>query len=200
MKPDATGFIRFERPRAPVVTEPLVTIQKRGIFSLNWSAYEALGKPLAAQLSFNPSEQIIRINRGAPKARASIPVRKEQHSAVYAITGSSFTREFAIDTQTARRYRATVRRGELYIDLKQPGIEALSWAARRKKTAVETALPALPLAASATASLVKTFQEGFEQLLAQIQPRAEELGLGDLLHSMEQIGMRLQAQIDSTVD
>ena len=57
---------RFTGSHAPANKTPSVTIQKRGILSLNREAYDLLKRPQAVHLYFSPDEQTLGIAPSAP--------------------------------------------------------------------------------------------------------------------------------------
>jgi hypothetical protein len=111
-------FERFTGSHAPLNKVPSVTIQKRGMLSLNRAAYDLLKRPQAVQLYFSANEQAIGITPSDPKAPDAIIIRKQKSSASYIIAGMAFTKWYGIDSSSARRYEATAEGEELYVDLK----------------------------------------------------------------------------------
>ncbi len=71
---DLSGFEEFDRKGVPVGTAPMVTIQKRGSFSLNRAAYDALGKPEQLVLLFNPERQVIALRPVGKENPRAYPV------------------------------------------------------------------------------------------------------------------------------
>jgi hypothetical protein len=118
------NFIRWDKRVAPSRTEPFVTVQKRGLFSMNKAALELLGNPEALELLFDPDEQIIGF-RGVDKGkRYAVPVRKQARSNSYLVGGQAFTKHFGIDTNVSRRFEAEMVEDVLAVDLQGGGVEA----------------------------------------------------------------------------
>jgi len=122
---DLDGFDVFDRSSAPSPSVPTLTIQRRGMLSLNRGSYEALGKPAAVELLFNRERRAIGIRPADPATPRAYAVRSQGaaggSSNTYLVPGRSFTTHYGIDTTVARRY-GVERRGEmLLVDLEQEG-------------------------------------------------------------------------------
>jgi len=122
---DLAGFDVFDRSSAPSPSIPTLTIQRRGMLSLNRGSYEALGKPAAVELLFNRERRAIAIRPADPSTPRAYAVRAQGAagggSNTYLIPGAAFTAHYGIDTAVARRY-GVERRGEmLFVDLEQEG-------------------------------------------------------------------------------
>lgn len=102
-----------------VPTEPLVTIQRRGLISLNSAAYRALGSPVAVELLYNAERSTIALRAVDPHASHSHIVRSTSRSGAgpYVISATAFTRFYDIDTSTASRWVARMQDGLLCLDL-----------------------------------------------------------------------------------
>ncbi|HEX3359599.1 MAG TPA: hypothetical protein VHS74_01290 [Solirubrobacterales bacterium] len=117
-------FETFKRQRAIQTTEPAVTIQKRGTFSLNSPAFEALGNPEYLELLYDRQERLI----GLRKADSSVPhaylVRPlGKGGTTQMVSGTAFLAYYGIEFDTARRWIAQLQDDVLVIDLKEPGVE-----------------------------------------------------------------------------
>ena len=121
-------FETFNRRSAIATKEPMVTIQKGGIISLNAAAFEALGgqvgvvDEMPVHLLFDSTEQIIGIRKAEVGPNTYI-VRKQPNSRSYLVTGKAFTRHYGIDTRQARRYKAQIFGNVLGVDLKSDHVE-----------------------------------------------------------------------------
>lgn len=117
-------FEVFKRQRAPVSTEPAVTIQKRGTLSLNAAAYESLEAPEAVELLYDRSERLIGMRKANPSTDHAYAVRPlGKGGRNWLISGRSFSAYYGIPTESARRWSARVDEGMLIVDLKQPGTQ-----------------------------------------------------------------------------
>ncbi len=123
------GFEVFDRSSAPGPTIPFVTIQRRGLISLNRGAYDALGAPSAVELLFNKERRVIAIRPADPASPRAYGLRQqggENGSKTYLLAGAAFTAHYKIDTSVARRY-GVERHGEmLLVDLEQEGAVAVT--------------------------------------------------------------------------
>ena len=118
------GFEEFDQYHSRSVKTIFVTIQRRGNFSLNRSAFKALGEPSAVKLLFNRSKRQIGFRPAISNDFRSVPVRRQGHSDSYLIAGLTFCKEYDIDTTTARRYEGEMQEGILIVDLKASSIDA----------------------------------------------------------------------------
>lgn len=118
------NFEVFNRRAAPVTTQPLVTIQKRGTMSFNRAAFEALGEPAAVELLFDRQERIVGFRPVDVDVPHAYRPRKQGHTHNYLVAGQAFTQHFGIETGTARRYPAAMLDAVLVVDLKLPGTDA----------------------------------------------------------------------------
>ncbi len=114
----------FQRRAAPVVSQPFVTLQKRGTMSLNAAAFEALGEPEAVELLFDRGERLLGFRPVDPSAPHAYRPRKQGRTANYVVSGMALTQYYGVETDTARRYAAEMRDGVLVVDLKQSGSDA----------------------------------------------------------------------------
>jgi len=118
------GFEVFEKSSAPIATVPAATIQKRGLISLNRSAYQALGNPEAVELLWDAERKIIGFRPAPlenPNAYPARPQSTKSDRGPVLIAGNLFTRYIGLDTTEARRWVPTVEDGILCIDLNTPG-------------------------------------------------------------------------------
>jgi hypothetical protein len=123
------GFQVFEKGSAPVSSVPAATIQKRGLISLNRTAFELLHSPEAVELMWDPDERLIGF-RSAPLSNPNAyPVRAQNASSSKGpvlIAGSLFTRFIGLDTSEAKRWVPTLNDDILVIDLNTPGQKVTS--------------------------------------------------------------------------
>lgn len=116
---DLSGFEEFDRRAAPVSATPMVTLQRKGLFSLNRAAFEALGEAQTVTLLYNRERRIIGIRPTEPSSPRAYPVRRVGQGHTYIIAGTAFTSYYQIPTDTARRYVAAMLGDMLTIDLTQ---------------------------------------------------------------------------------
>lgn len=119
-------FEVFDRRSRPVSNQPTITIQKRGNFSLNRAAFEALDGPEAVELLFDRTERLIAMRPSETTNRLAYPVRKQQNAASYLIAGNAFNQYYGIETGITKRWDAELLDGMLVIDLKVKPQEVIS--------------------------------------------------------------------------
>lgn len=107
-------FVRFERKSSRRSTEPRISIQKRGTFSINSVAYGMLQRGDIAkdaedrvhvEFLFDPAERIVGIRQVKPSA-STYPLRKLPRSDSYLLSGHAFAAQGGIPIDKTRRYRA----------------------------------------------------------------------------------------------
>ena len=114
------GFETFKRQRLTPAREPYVTIQRKGIFSLNRAAYEALGSPESVELLYDRDERLIGIHKVDPSMDHAYIVRT-QRGANWLISGRAFMNYYEVDVSEPRRRMAQMQGDVLVVDLKEPG-------------------------------------------------------------------------------
>lgn len=118
------SFEAFRRQRAPITTEPAVTIQRRGTMSLNAPAFDALEAPKYLELLFDRDEMLIGLRKAGPEVPHAYLVRPlGKGGTTHMVSGTAFLAYYGIKFDTARRWIARMQDDMLVIDLKQPGAE-----------------------------------------------------------------------------
>lgn len=118
------AFETFKRQRAPVSREPTVTIQKRGMLSMNAPAYAELESPEAVELMFDREERLIGLRKVDPSTEHAYVVRPlGKGGNNWLISGRAFTGYYDIPVGVARRWPARMDDDVLVVDLKEPGTE-----------------------------------------------------------------------------
>jgi len=114
------AFKVFEKSSAPLAKVPTVTIQKRGLISLNRSAHALIGSADAVEFLFDADRQVVGLRPVPEESPNAYPVRAQtskNSSGPLLIAGTAFTKYHQIDTTEARRWVPTVEDGILCIDL-----------------------------------------------------------------------------------
>lgn len=134
-------FEVFRKRMAPLVKTPYVTIQRRGVISLNAAAYQALGSPSAVELLYDPNEKIVGLRPTGANSEHAYPVRStaSKRESTFMVSGTAFTKYYGIDTATSVRRRAYVDGGILCLDLKDPGTQIVG----NRSSGVERTEPTL---------------------------------------------------------
>jgi hypothetical protein len=112
------NFEVFDRKAKPRVTQPLVTLQSAGTFSLNEASFEALGEPDEVELLYDPGEQIVGFRPAGETSPHSYPIKPQPNGRTYQTGGRAFCSHYGIETGTARRFAGEVMGDILAIDLK----------------------------------------------------------------------------------
>lgn len=118
------GFEVFEKGSAPVSSVPSVTIQKRGLFSLNDAAYRLIGEPTFIEFLWDPKERLIALRPTDESNLNGYPARRQNSrkgTGPVLIAGTMFSKFIEIDTTSARRWTPTKQDSMLVIDLKEEG-------------------------------------------------------------------------------
>lgn len=145
------AFEVFDKGSAPTKSVPAVTIQKRGLFSLNDAAYKLLGEPEYIAFLYDSEEKLIALKpteetdlNGYPARRQTPAGGSKKASGPVLVAGSMFTRFIDMDTSKARRWTPELRDGMLIIDRKTEGALVIS-NRNRAKHAQEHGTTTLPL-------------------------------------------------------
>jgi len=129
-------FEVFDAQAAPRVKQPLVSLQRKGVFTLNRAAFAALGEPDAVQLLFDTTERIVGFRSADPDQANSYAVRLTEPSGSgsgsYAISGAAFVKHYEIPVDCARRWPAQLDDGVLLFALDDPAVQIVGREARER--------------------------------------------------------------------
>lgn len=124
------GFTVYEKGSAPVPTTPSVTIQRRGLISINRAAYEGLGKPEGVELLWDAERKAIAMRAAPLTNQNAYPVRPQGQNNTgkgpWLVAGTLFTQYIGLDTTEAFRWTPVFENGLLIIDISKPGSRASS--------------------------------------------------------------------------
>ncbi|QSE72241.1 MULTISPECIES: hypothetical protein [Rhodococcus] len=130
------AFEVFDKRMAPLAKAPSVTIQKRGIFSINKAAHKLIGEPSTVELLFDRENQIVALRESdQPHAYAIRPQSARKDTGQVIMSATAFTQFYEIDTSISRRYKPYEQDGMLCIDLKGPSVKVVG--NRSKRTSDE---------------------------------------------------------------
>lgn len=118
------AFKVFEKGSAPVQTVPSVTIQKRGLISMNRAAHSLIGGAEAVELLWDEDRRVIGFRPTSLENVNGYPVRPQVTSSnkgPLLIAGSLFTKFIRLDTSEARRWTPYLEDEVLCIDISHPG-------------------------------------------------------------------------------
>lgn len=117
------GFEVFDKRMAPLAKAPSVTMQKRGIFSINHAAHQLIGEPKTVELLFDRENQVIALRPSTEPHAYSLRPQSSRKAGQVILSASAFTQYYGIDTSTSRRFKPYVQGEMLCIDLRGPSVE-----------------------------------------------------------------------------
>lgn len=118
------SFEVFKKSSAPMPSVPSVTIQKRGLISLNRAAYALIEEPEAVELLWDAQNRLIGLRPTDLVNPDGYPARAQNAKSdrgPILIAGSLFTRFIGLDTTHAKRWVPREEGGILVIDLNVEG-------------------------------------------------------------------------------
>lgn len=130
-------FEEFQKGSAPVSTVPAVTIQKRGLFSVNDAAYKMLGEPRMVTFMWDSAARRVAISPSDETNLNAYPARRQnqaRNKGPVLIAGSMFAKFIGIDTSVARRWTPVMEDGMLIVDLSAEGSLVIANRNRSKQT------------------------------------------------------------------
>ncbi|HEY1834907.1 MAG TPA: hypothetical protein VGG08_10745 [Solirubrobacteraceae bacterium] len=117
------AFETFMRQRARATDDPAVSIQKRGTFSLNGAAYEALGSPEAIELLYDRDRKLVAMRAVDPAAESAYPLRALGKGRTWLASGKAFMNYYGLAVDHARRWVAQVEDGMLILNMNEEGTD-----------------------------------------------------------------------------
>jgi hypothetical protein len=128
------NFETFHRIELAWSNEPLVTIQRRHLISLNASAYRAIASPDSVELLYDSQARIVGLRPAESARDTAHPVRRSSPTAgPYLISATAFLRFHQLDVKVSTRWPAYVDNGVLCVDLATPGTAVTSNRARTER-------------------------------------------------------------------
>ena len=99
------NFVEFDRQDShSIPDEPMFTLQRRGLISLNLAAFKALGEPAAVALLYDADEGVVALRKVSRTYHNGYSVRKQGNSRSYLVAATGFTSYHKINTDVSRRY------------------------------------------------------------------------------------------------
>lgn len=123
------AFEVFQKSSAPLTKIPTVTVQARGLISINRSAASLIETPEAVELLWDPARRVIGLRGSSISNPNAYPLRSQSATSdkgPLLVAGSAFTKFYGIDTSEARRYVPTLEDGVLCVNLSEPGQRVVS--------------------------------------------------------------------------
>lgn len=113
------AFEVFDKRHAPMRGAPSVTVQKRGIVSINGAAHALIGRAKVVELLFDRERQMMAVRPADPSPR-TYELREPSPSGQTLLSATAFAQAYDIDTSVSRRYEPIVEDGMLCVDLSGP--------------------------------------------------------------------------------
>ena len=115
-------FETFTRQRR--AGQPFVTIQKKGVISLNRAAFEALDSPEFVELLFDSDAHLVAMRQVESSIEHAYQVRAPvENHATWLISGGAFISYYEIDNSKSVRRAARMEGDLLIIDLNDPHVD-----------------------------------------------------------------------------
>lgn len=113
-------FEVFRKDGADARHEPVVTLQRRGMITLNGAAFQALEAPVAVELLYNREQQVIGMRAVDQRAANAHFVRPAARTGLsqYVISASAYVRYYDIDTTEVSRWVGYLDGHTLCVDLR----------------------------------------------------------------------------------
>lgn len=115
-------FEVFDKRMAPLAKAPSVTIQKRGIFSMNKAAHDLINGAQTVELLFDRERNVIALRPTDEASSHAYTIRSgsKRDSGQAILSATAFTQYYNIDTTDSRRWKPYQEEGMLCIDLNGP--------------------------------------------------------------------------------
>mgnify|MGYP001362516550 CR=1 FL=1 len=124
----------FKRQRFTPSSDPHITIQKKGIFSLNRAAYDALGSPDTVELLYDREARLIALRKVAKSVTHAYKVRAFGKSGMtWLVSGAAFMNYYDIPWSGPVRRTARAEKDMLVLDLNDPGLVVSPTGGRSQK-------------------------------------------------------------------
>lgn len=117
-------FEVFDKRMTPLAKAPSVTIQKRGVISLNKAAHDLLGNADTVELLYDQDRQVMALrptNDSSPHAYA-VRAGSPRGPGQAIVSATAFTQHYGIDTTATRRWKPFIEDGMLCVDLTTKGV------------------------------------------------------------------------------
>jgi hypothetical protein len=119
-------FETFTRQRK-TGRQPYVTMQKKGVISLNKAAFDALGQPETVELLYDSEARLVALRKVDSSVEHAYQVRAPvENHATWLVSGAAFMSYYEIDNSESVRRPARLDDDLLVIDLNHPGVDPRS--------------------------------------------------------------------------
>lgn len=116
-------FEVFDKRMTPLAKAPSVTIQKRGVVSLNKAAHDLVGNAETVELLYDRDRQVMALRATEDSSPHAYAVRggSKRGPGQAIVSATAFTAHYGIDTTDTRRWKPFVEDGMLCVDLTEEG-------------------------------------------------------------------------------
>ncbi|MEX5297002.1 hypothetical protein QYM41_17135 [Kocuria sp. CPCC 205268] len=116
-------FEVFDKRMTPLAKAPSVTIQKRGVISLNKAAHDLVDNAETVELLYDRDRQVMALRVADDSSPHAYAVRNgsKRGPGQAIISATAFTQHYGIDTTATRRWKPFLEDGMLCVDLTQEG-------------------------------------------------------------------------------
>lgn len=113
------GWEVFDKRHAPMKGAPSVTVQKKGLISINGPAHALINAAPVVELLFDKERRVMAL-RPADPSPTTYELRKPSPSGQTLLSATAFMDTYEIDTTESRRYEPFREDGMLCIDFEGP--------------------------------------------------------------------------------
>lgn len=131
------AFEVFDKRQSPMRGAPSVTVQKRGIVSINGAAHKIINATRVVELLFDIDRRVMAIRPAEPSTR-TYELREPSKSGQTLLSATAFMDTYGIDTSVSRRYEPFEEDGMLCIDFNGEYTEILGNRAKKVAGTEET--------------------------------------------------------------
>jgi hypothetical protein len=117
------GFEVFDKRMTPLAKAPSVTIQKRGVISLNKAAHDLIDKAETVELLYDRARKVMALRPTDDSSLHAYAVRSgsTRGPGQAVVSATAFTAHYGIDTTATRRWKPFLEEGMLCVDLTEEG-------------------------------------------------------------------------------
>jgi len=117
------GFEVFDKRMTPMAKAPSVTIQKRGVISLNKAAHDLVNNAETVELLYDRDRQVMALRAADDSSPHAYAVRNgsKRGPGQAIVSATAFTAHYGIDTTATRRWKPFIEDGMLCVDLTEAG-------------------------------------------------------------------------------
>ncbi|MFF0903207.1 UNVERIFIED_CONTAM: hypothetical protein RF653_05985 [Kocuria sp. CPCC 205316] len=116
-------FEVFDKRMTPLAKTPSVTVQKRGVISLNKAAHDLIDSAETVELLYDRGRQVMAVRATDDASPHAYAVRNgsKRGPGQAIISATAFTQHYSIDTTATSRWKPFVEDGMLCVDLSIEG-------------------------------------------------------------------------------